>query len=66
VLDRPGFRFRAMASRAAQVFAHARISEAESSALALMQPPAWSYLTIPLADISSTQLRSQRQTAARD
>jgi len=32
----------------------------------LMQPPAWSYLTIPLADISSTQLRSQRQTAARD
>jgi len=66
VLDRPGFRFRAMASRAAQVFAYARISEAESSALALMQPPAWSYLTIPLADISSTQLRSQRQTAARD
>jgi len=66
VLDRPGFRFRAMASRAAQVFAHARTSETQSGALALMQPPAWSYLTIPLADISSTQLRSQRQSAGGD
>ena len=66
VLDRPGFRFRAMASRAAHVFAHARVSEAQSGALALMQPPAWSYLTIPLADISSTQLRSQRQSAGGD
>jgi len=47
VLDRPGFRYRAMASRTARMFAQARVDE--------------TYLTIPLADISSTQLRRQRR-----
>jgi len=61
VLDRPGFRFRAIASPAAVTFGGARMDEAQAGALALMRPPAWSYLTIPLAEISSTQLRRQRQ-----
>jgi nicotinate-nucleotide adenylyltransferase len=61
VLDRPGFRFRAMASPAAISFAGARIDEAQAGALARLHPPAWTYLTIPLADISSTQLRRQRR-----
>jgi len=61
VLDRSGFRFRAMASPAALAFARARIDEAQAGALAGLHPPAWTYVTIPLADISSTQLRSQRR-----
>jgi len=63
VLDRPGFRFRAMASPAAVMYRRARVDEAQAGALALMQPPAWSYLTIPLAEISSTELRRQRESA---
>lgn len=64
VLDRPGFRFRAVAAPAAVAFRHARVDEAQAGALALMPPPAWTYLTIPLADISSTQLRRQQRAAA--
>lgn len=59
VLDRPGFRFRAMASPAARAFAWARVDETRAPMLADMPPPAWTYLSIPLADISSTQLRRQ-------
>jgi len=63
VLDRPGFRFRAMASPAARSFAYARLDETQAGALAGMRPPVWTYLTIPLADISSTELREQRRAA---
>jgi len=64
VLDRPGYRFPAMASPAARAFAHARVDETQAAALPLMRPPAWTYLTIPLAEISSTQLRRGRQQDA--
>ncbi len=60
VLDRPGFRFPAMGSPASVQFRRARVDETQAGALAFMRPPAWTYLTIPLADISSTQLRQQR------
>lgn len=59
VLDRPGFRFRAMASPTAVTFRSARIAERQAGALALMAPPAWTYLSLPLIDMSSTQLRRQ-------
>ena len=66
VLDRPGFRFRAMASPAARVFADGRVDETDAAGLALMPPPAWTYLTIPLADISSTELRRRAPGAETD
>jgi len=59
VLDRPGYRFRAMAAPAAIAYQRARIDETQASALALTRPPAWTYLTIPLVNISSTELRQQ-------
>lgn len=59
VLDRPGYRFRAMASPAATAFAWAYVDETRAPVLADMAPPAWTYLSIPLTDISSTQLRTQ-------
>jgi len=59
VLDRPGFRYRAMAGRAARTFDFAQVDETAAPTLAAMHAPAWVYLTIPLANISSTELRQQ-------
>jgi len=61
VLDRPGFRFHAMKSPAANTFNRARVDERQGPSLALLRPPAWAYLTYPLVDISSTQLRQHRR-----
>jgi nicotinate-nucleotide adenylyltransferase len=60
VLDRPGYRYAAMASPAARSFASARVDEVWAGALAFMEPPAWAYLSIPLSDLSSTELRQNR------
>ena len=59
VLDRPGFRLKARASKAAQRFAAAAIDESDAAGLALMRPPAWTLLTIPLSKLSSTGLRAK-------
>jgi nicotinate-nucleotide adenylyltransferase len=61
VLDRPGARHKALASRAARVFAASRLSESQARALPLKPPPAWTYLTIPLSKVSSTKLRKARK-----
>jgi nicotinate-nucleotide adenylyltransferase len=58
VLDRPGFRLKARASKAAQRFAHAAVDETDAAGLAGMEPPAWTLLTVPLSSLSSTRLRA--------
>jgi len=57
VLDRPGYRLKARASKAAHRFANAYIDETDASGLALLEPPAWTILTHPLSHLSSTALR---------
>jgi len=57
VIDRPGYRHRAQASVAAQGYSRALIDESDAPGLALMTPPAWSFLSVPLNTISSTELR---------
>ena len=57
VLDRPGYRLKARASRAAQRFAFAALDETDARGLAGMEPPAWTLLTLPLSSLSSTRLR---------
>ncbi|WP_088348290.1 MULTISPECIES: nicotinate-nucleotide adenylyltransferase [Rhodomicrobium] len=57
VLDRPGARNSALAAPAARRFASARLPESAAAGLALAQPPAWIYLTLPLSDLSSTAIR---------
>jgi nicotinate-nucleotide adenylyltransferase len=57
VLDRPGYRLKARASRAAQRFAFAALDETDAHGLAGMEPPAWTLLTLPLSSLSSTRLR---------
>lgn len=64
-LDRPGYRLKALASRAAQRFASARVDESDARGLAQLAPPAWTLLTVPLSPISSTALRERGKRAGK-
>jgi len=59
VVDRPGWRLKALASKAARAFAGSRVPEARAMGLVAMPPPAWTFLTGPLSSVSSTDLRSK-------
>ncbi len=59
VLDRPHWRYRALASRAAISHADSQLPETESRRLAAATAPAWSFLSIPLSNLSSTALRAR-------
>jgi nicotinate-nucleotide adenylyltransferase len=60
VLDRPGFRLKARAGRAAHRFAPYRVDESDARGLARLEPPAWTILTHRLSDLSSTGLRAKK------
>ena len=64
VLDRPGFRLKGRAGRAAQRFASAYIDETDSQGLPRLAPPAWTILTLPLSTLSSTRLRQGTEKKA--
>ncbi|HET6927642.1 MAG TPA: nicotinate-nucleotide adenylyltransferase [Hyphomicrobiaceae bacterium] len=59
VVDRPGWRMKALASKAARAFAAARVPEADAAGLALRPAPAWTFLSGPLSHLSSTALRNK-------
>jgi nicotinate-nucleotide adenylyltransferase len=59
VVDRPGWRLKAMASKAARAFAASRLPEADAATLALRPAPAWTFLTGPLSHTSSTAIRNR-------
>jgi nicotinate-nucleotide adenylyltransferase len=58
VLDRPGFRLKARASKAAQRFIPYMVDESDAAGLAFLEPPAWTILTHRLSPLSSTALRA--------
>jgi nicotinate-nucleotide adenylyltransferase len=60
VLDRPGFRLKARASKAAQRFAAYQVDESDARGLARLEPPAWTILTHTLSGLSSTELRAKQ------
>ena len=60
VIDRPGFHLKALASKAAQAYRPARWPERMAGRLATAAPPAWTLLTGPLSDTSSTALRARK------
>lgn len=60
VYVRPGSTRKAIASRAAIVFEHARIEESDAPLLAGLRPPAWVLLHGLMSSLSSTALRSAR------
>ncbi|MGE0766989.1 MAG: nicotinate-nucleotide adenylyltransferase [Hyphomicrobiaceae bacterium] len=57
VVDRPGWRLPALASRAGRAFASRRLPESLASHLATTHPPAWVYVTGPTLQLSSTEIR---------
>ena len=62
VVDRPDWRFASMASPAARYLDRSFVREDYASRLPLMAPPAWTFLTGPLSDLSSTAIRAARKT----
>lgn len=60
VLDRPGFRLKARASKAAQRFAPYQVDESDAKGLASLEPPAWAILSHRLSGLSSTELRTKK------
>jgi nicotinate-nucleotide adenylyltransferase len=59
VVDRPGWRLKALASKPARAFAASRLPETEAATLATRPAPAWTFLTGPLSHVSSTAIRNQ-------
>ena len=62
VVDRPGWRLPALSSPAAQALSRSRLPEREAASLADRKPPAWMLLTIRLSGLSSTALRTAKQS----
>lgn len=60
VVDRPGWRHPALASKAARAFRQAYLPESQAADLPELAPPAWTLLTGPLSPLSSTALRAAR------
>ncbi len=58
VIDRPGYRYAARSGKAAQCFAHVYVDESDAYGLYRYQPPAWTLLSAPLSELSSTGLRA--------
>ncbi len=58
ILARPGQRISARMSRAARIYAHARICPSQSRLLARARAPAWCFVNVPMRGISSTELRA--------
>ena len=63
VLDRPGYRLRALASQGAQRFADFHVDESDAAGLALLAPPAWTVISHKLSGLSSTALRGETKPA---
>jgi nicotinate-nucleotide adenylyltransferase len=59
VVDRPGWRLKALSSKAARVFEMSRLPEKEASTLLSRPAPAWTFLTGPLSHVSSTAIRNK-------
>lgn len=57
VVDRPGWRLKALSSPAAAALAQRRVPERDAAALFQRSPPAWVFLTSRLSPLSSTSLR---------
>ena len=65
VFDRPGFRLKAMSSKAAQRFQFYRVDHLDAPGLASLVPPAWAILSEKLSSLSSTSLRQERRESSK-
>lgn len=60
ILDRGTYAYRALAGKAAQRFANARLPARRARALAFSEPPAWVFLPIRRHGASATEIRARR------
>ena len=58
VVDRPGWRLKALASPAAHWMANSYVPESRAATLPDHHAPSWTFLTGPLSPLSSTELRA--------
>jgi nicotinate-nucleotide adenylyltransferase len=58
VVDRPNWRLASLSSPGARSMAKCYVNEDHASLLPAMRPPAWTFLTGPLSDLSSTAIRA--------
>jgi nicotinate-nucleotide adenylyltransferase len=63
VVDRPNWRFASMSSPSARSMAKSYVNEDHAGLLPAMKPPAWTFLTGPLSDLSSTAIRAGHRAA---
>jgi nicotinate-nucleotide adenylyltransferase len=61
VLDRPGFTFKALSSPAARFLAGRRINERDAGRIACLCPPAWTFLSMPRRNESSSAIRGNQR-----
>ncbi len=66
VLDRPTFRLRARASKAAHRFSEFLVDESDASGLAQLTPPAWTIMSHKLSPLSSTALRATKPKSQKE
>lgn len=59
VLARPGAGVQARLSRAARVYAGARVSKAQAGGLGWLRAPAWCFADVPMKKLSSTAIRAR-------
>ena len=64
VVDRPGWRLKALASPAAHWMRRAYVPESRADTLPAHRAPAWTFLTGPLSPLSSTDLRAAAKAMA--
>jgi nicotinate-nucleotide adenylyltransferase len=62
VVDRPGWRLKALSSPAAAALSKSRMAERDAAKLPAAQAPAWVFLTSRLSSLSSTALRRSTAT----
>ena len=65
IVDRPGWRLRALSSKASLSLFKVKVSEALAGDLARRPAPAWSYLSTRLSPLSSTALRQKPDAEGR-
>lgn len=61
IVDRPQWRLKSMGSRTAKRFSNAYVPESGARRIPLMRAPAWTFLTGPLSELSSTAIRAARR-----
>lgn len=65
VVDRPHWRHASMASPARRYMAQSYVREDSAALVPVLDPPAWTFLTGPLSELSSTAIRAARHVENR-